>query len=628
MDSMIAASASETTQHAEDTSQGQGAGASARNEPSPSTRCDDKAQSSGASRQRISVGICALPDAILAAIFCWLFHGGLGPEDFPPAILMVCHFWRQLALATKDLWRDTSIFKLCNEFHRSNPEWDVQRSFSHPRWKARQQRQAIEQRTLDLLEGCTRLTQRSMYVIEIRTEMTFMLIECLRYLPSTSSTLRCLTLTMDWTRHLPFISKWATAKLTLESRTQVYDLIRACPNLSELTLSMPAPTEGISGGLHENTSQWTHRRGLQTLTLLDSSFSVPQTTFFNTVQVLTELESHQTGQHERAFADFWGGLASQLTKCNLATLCDPTVARAVLEKAQETVQVLLVSCSDFMASIEGRLPLKFPHLKRLCLLGAPTEELNPTSIAPLPQLEEIEGTVDIILWFWSRRIKSVTIWLPCQYALPSSAETPKFPKAFGSSSGLIHLTIIGPAKQALRFLEDMSLNKACVSQADHNLELPHPCLHTLTLIAGREAAFVGQYFGGGLGSCTVLTADYRSHLDLANSVRQIVESRRALPETINEFVGQSMVVNQKIQRVTLRDYWCTHRELWDLRATKSTKMMQRTIPTTSLPEGGLRRSPSGADEQEFDIVPRVPSEFDQAEWKGIVADAIRYGLHI
>ncbi|CAO1623112.1 unnamed protein product [Parajaminaea phylloscopi] len=321
-------------------------------------------------------------------------------------------------------------------------------------------------------------------------------------------------------------------------------------------------------------------------------------------------------------------MASQLTSCDLVTLSDPAIVTAVLEKAQGTLKDLSVRCDIFLSALHSVRPLIFCRLRRLCLLGSPGNLAGVGWAASLPQLEELEGTLESLLWLWDGRIKSVTVWLSRPAAADTFEGAQIARKVFRRASGLLNLTIIGPADEVPTFLEDLALDHCFSLDGDRKGYVSCPCLTTLTLLSGRDRALLQRYTQSTHGTEIMddeIMDDYLSHRDLRDAVTRIVSEREAMPDMAKILGGDFIPAKNTIRIVTIRDYWCAQHELWDFRVTTLENMTRSPLAAASDRQDSSPRAALTA-KCDIDMVPSVPQSFDETLWKNIVREAIRQGL--
>ncbi|CAO1623128.1 unnamed protein product [Parajaminaea phylloscopi] len=570
----------------------------------PSTATDQQAEPPKVTNQRASP-ISRLPDETMATIFHWLFHDGTISVTTPKAVLLVCQKWRQVALSDKSLWKDTSVFALSSARARPNPEWD----FAKPPSKYSLLRPDF-QRDDAILRVCDKRTHQSLAKIMLRLGTSPDVDRALRTAADSWPTLEdC---------HVSFGSVWAEAPSVHEyqkkcdrwNRSLLYILVYKSPGLRQLQIKIPAPMDEDASTRFPEPNPSRRPANLESLTLLDSEFvSLANVLVRNSVPATVE---------------FWTSISKKLRICNVATLTQTNVVHHMLLEACQSLEVVLVNANVFgeLVLLMPARTMVFSHLKRLCLLGTGSGA-DATWTGVLPCLEEIEGNFTEIAWALGDRLKSATFWVD------EAPESSPSPTALAKLSSLQHLTIIGPSTPILNHLITLATPHFQSLPESVEAELLCPSLEVLTLIVGRNPTPPEIFFSSGC-PFNVLTSDYRAQVRAKDAVHRLVRERKRFRQATQQHLrpsegNQSLRAEKTLKRISTRNYWCTQRQLWDLRVTYSTKMTQVSIPTTAAPEGAYPIADSSED-CIFDIVPDVPERFDEAEWKAIVSQSMLYGL--
>ncbi|CAO1623108.1 unnamed protein product [Parajaminaea phylloscopi] len=548
--------------------------------------------------------ISRLPDEVIATVFSWLFHGSATPEPLPPAILLVCRKWRRIALSTKGIWWDTSDFTLTDFAAKSNPEWDLEMpadpDFVHSTPLLHDHQ---------ILNFCDERTEQSLQKIVLRLEGSSQVIDALHTAADSWPTLRQLELRISPDR--PRTGASPLDKVDTY-RAIIYDLIRKSESLTHLKLRMPAPV-CAQAMTQMGIASWPQPAGaLKSLTLLDAKFH--------------EIEDGSVNEVRSAGARFWGSLSRHLTVCNVATLHDVDIVYAVLTEAAGTLEVLLVNVNVFGTVLRNMSAQKlvFRRLNRLCLLGSWWSFVSDW-ISLLPCLQEIEGPPNAVQWAAEgNHLTKATIWL-------EEADFPLDPILIDWKllTQLRHLTLVGPADEVLTRLRLLGVEypQAVTNSAAAGLWCPS--VEVLTLVLGRDPRLVAKYSWPRLRFRRILEQDWQSQYEVAHAAHRVVRERKRYGQGLRRLAESGQQVTSEvntIKRLTIRNFWCSQRQLWDLRASYSTKMTQARVPDTIAPEGALPYA-GLEDGCVFDIVPEVPQHLKHPAWKATVAEAMEGGLH-
>ncbi|CAO1623124.1 unnamed protein product [Parajaminaea phylloscopi] len=559
-----------------------------------------------------------LPDEIIAAIFQQLFRGR-EPENFPPAVLHVCRQWRQVAMSTKSLWTDTSIFAFPGRFTRRNPEWDIVRPSARP---------AVHRRLLEdhrILQFCDERTDHALQKIRLRLEQSGAVEDALRLALYSGPTLRDLDLSFGPVTQRRHNEATLHDEENSARRGLVYRLICSAPHLAALKLKIPAPVCGQAIECFHITRALPPGQNLKSLTLLDTDY----------VDLHLQNPTWRIGSGIIAY--FWSSLAMGLRMCNIATLTDARMVRTILSEVHGTVEVLQVNSDLFstFAMAAPSPPMVFGRLKRLCLFGTTHEELHNINCAEfLPCLEEIEGSFHAVSWALHAGLSSMTLWID-EGEMPTRAV--EIWTTIPQLTYLRHLTIIAAADLVLALMQGFALawwesaQEAARFEGDCPVSKPaSPSLEVISLIVERRCHLVAEYFSPVVESEDSLEADHESQLRIKEAAIKAVREYKRRSEALQRASGLSDTENsmqeaKTIKRLTIRNFWYSQMMLWDIRASYSEKMTQASVPTTIAPEGASPY-PESQEGCIFDIVPEVPENFDPAEWKALVAESLKTGL--